>query len=56
MGQYFEEQPDAASDPGEVELTVAGRTLTLATDAGVFARHEIDRGTAVLLRIAPRVS
>jgi 16S rRNA (guanine1207-N2)-methyltransferase len=53
MGQYFEEQPGAASDPGEVELAVAGRTLALATDAGVFARHEIDRGTAVLLRKAP---
>jgi len=53
MGQYFEPQPGAASDPGEVSLDVAGRALQLATDAGVFARNGIDRGTAVLLRKAP---
>ena len=53
MGQYFEERPDAASDPDVVELTVAGRTLELMTDSGVFSRHRVDRGTEVLLRKAP---
>jgi 16S rRNA (guanine1207-N2)-methyltransferase len=53
MAQYFEERPDAASAPGRVELTVDGRTLALETDAGVFSRHRLDPGTAVLLRKAP---
>jgi len=53
MPQYFDEQPAAASDEGTVELSIAGRTLTLATDAGVFSRRRVDPGTEVLLRKAP---
>ncbi|MFI5047675.1 MAG: class I SAM-dependent methyltransferase [Acidimicrobiia bacterium] len=53
MGQYFEEQPAAESDPDVVELTVGDRRLALVTDAGVFSRHRLDRGTEVLLRKAP---
>jgi 16S rRNA (guanine1207-N2)-methyltransferase len=53
MAQYFEERPAAASDPDAVELTIGDRTLTLGTDAGVFSRHRVDPGTAVLLRKAP---
>jgi 16S rRNA (guanine1207-N2)-methyltransferase len=51
--QYFERRPDSESDPGEITLDVAGRTLTLTTDRGVFSRHRLDPGTAVLLRKAP---
>src|SRR5262249_34971319 len=32
---------------------VAGRTLELATDAGVFSRARLDPGTAVLLEVVP---
>ena len=53
MPQYFDEQPAAVPDEGAVELSVAGRTLTLATDAGVFSRRRVDPGTEVLLRKAP---
>ncbi|HEX5586528.1 MAG TPA: methyltransferase [Acidimicrobiia bacterium] len=53
MAQYFEERPRAASDQDTVELTVGERTLALATDSGVFSRHRLDPGTAVLLRKAP---
>ena len=53
MPHYFDEQPGAATDPGEVVLDVGGRTLRLATDTGVFSRSRLDPGTAVLLRKAP---
>jgi 16S rRNA (guanine1207-N2)-methyltransferase len=53
MSHYFDEQPGAASEPEQVEVTVAGRTLTLTTDTGVFSRHRVDPGTAVLLRKGP---
>jgi len=42
-----------ASDPGRVRLSVAGRSLELATDTGVFSRSRIDPGTAVLLEVVP---
>jgi 16S rRNA (guanine1207-N2)-methyltransferase len=53
MPQYFEERPETAAAPGRVELRVGGRALTLETDSGVFSRHRLDPGTAVLLRKAP---
>ena len=53
MPHYFDEQPGAATDPGEVVLDVGGRTLRLATDTGVFSRSRLDPGTTVLLRKAP---
>ncbi len=53
MPQYFDEQPDASHALEQVEVTVAGVTLRLTTDSGVFSRHRLDPGTAVLLRKAP---
>ncbi len=53
MPQYFEERPETASAPDRVELRVGGETLALETDSGVFSRHRLDPGTAVLLRKAP---
>jgi 16S rRNA (guanine1207-N2)-methyltransferase len=53
MTHYFDERPSAASDPDTVALTVGDRELVLSTDAGVFSRHRLDAGTAVLLRKAP---
>jgi 16S rRNA (guanine1207-N2)-methyltransferase len=53
MGHYFDEEPAATSDPGSVQVTVGDHTLALTTDAGVFSRHRLDPGTAVLLRKAP---
>ena len=53
MGQYFEDTPTVARDPNRVELVVGDRTLSLTTDTGVFSRHRVDAGTAVLLRKAP---
>jgi 16S rRNA (guanine1207-N2)-methyltransferase len=54
MTHYFQSPPPEASAPGSVRLKVAGgRTLELATDAGVFSRSQIDPGTAVLLHVLP---
>jgi len=49
VSHYFDESPTAGHRAGRVELAVAGRTLTLATDAGVFSAGQLDVGTAVLL-------
>ena len=50
---YFQSPQPEARSPGSVRLTVAGRVLGLATDTGVFSRHEVDPGTAVLLHVLP---
>lgn len=51
--QYFSEQPASASAPTSFTLEVDGRELELVTDAGVFARGRLDKGTRVLLAHAP---
>jgi 16S rRNA (guanine1207-N2)-methyltransferase len=50
---YFDESPTARRREGSVELSVAGRTLHLATDSGVFSGGGLDPGTAVLLDTVP---
>jgi len=49
---YFSAEPGARSRAGEVDVAVAGRTVRLHTDAGVFSGGRLDPGTAVLLRKA----
>lgn len=51
--QYFAESPDARHRAGTVDLLVAGRTIRLRTDAGVFSADRLDPGTAVLLDTVP---
>ncbi|CAA9252282.1 MAG: Ribosomal RNA small subunit methyltransferase C [uncultured Actinomycetospora sp.] len=51
--QYFSEQPGSASDPVAFRLEIGGVALDLTTDAGVFARGRLDKGTRVLLQHAP---
>jgi 16S rRNA (guanine1207-N2)-methyltransferase len=53
MPHYFETPAPDARAPGRVRLSVAGRTLDLATDAGVFSRAQLDPGTSVLLDVIP---
>ena len=50
---YFSATPSAASDPTAFRLTVRGLDLTVTTDAGVFARARLDKGTRVLLEHVP---
>ncbi|NMO88675.1 methyltransferase [Actinomycetospora sp. TBRC 11914] len=51
--QYFAEQPTAPSAPEPARLDVAGLSLTVTTDAGVFSRGRLDKGTRVLLEHVP---
>ena len=50
---YFSDTPTSASDPTPVRLTVRGLDLAAVTDAGVFSRGRLDKGTRVLLERAP---
>ena len=52
-GHYFAPEPEVASAPRPVAVTLAGRDLTLQTDRGVFSANRLDHGTAVLLEKAP---
>jgi 16S rRNA (guanine1207-N2)-methyltransferase len=53
MPHYFETPAPGVRAPGRARLTVAGRVLELATDAGVFSRERLDPGTSVLLEVMP---
>jgi 16S rRNA (guanine1207-N2)-methyltransferase len=47
--QYFARRPKSRRRPEEIRLAVLGHPFTFQTDAGVFSRGEIDRGTELLL-------
>ena len=51
---YFDATPSVASNRGSVELTLPDMSLTLATDAGVFAKNGVDPGTKLLLLDGPQ--
>ncbi len=48
-GHYFSEEPEAASDPTTVSLTLPDLSVSLISDRGVFSRDRIDAGTKLLL-------
>ncbi|MCU1530267.1 MAG: Ribosomal small subunit methyltransferase [Frondihabitans sp.] len=50
---YFSSKPSSALKPREIEVSLAGRTLSLATAAGVFSPQRLDQGTRVLLESMP---
>jgi len=48
---YFSEQPAAPGGrPYTIETDLRGFTLKLATEAGVFSRERVDRGTRLLIK------
>ena len=53
---YYTENPTSAHDERRVELLALGNALTFITDAGVFSRDGLDRGTEVLLEALPELS
>ena len=53
VGHYFETEPSVPSRPATVRLDLPDRSLTLATDRGVFAAGGVDPGTKYLLLEAP---
>lgn len=50
---YFSSKPSSELKPREIEVALAGRTLSLATAAGVFSPGRLDQGTRVLLDSMP---
>jgi 16S rRNA (guanine1207-N2)-methyltransferase len=52
-GHYFDAEPAASSRPRSVRLDLPDRSLTFATDRGVFSADRVDAGTKYLLLEAP---
>ncbi|MCM3504825.1 methyltransferase [Curtobacterium sp. ODYSSEY 48 V2] len=50
---YFSANPSSEARERQVHVTLAGRSLTLSTAAGVFSPDGVDRGTRVLLGSVP---
>ena len=50
---YYTPEPAAAHDEREVTLSALGVTLACVTDAGVFSRDGLDKGTEALLNALP---
>ena len=50
---YYTESPNSAHDERRVAVNALGNELTFVTDAGVFSRDGLDRGTEVLLEALP---
>src|SRR5207245_10013770 len=48
-GQYFEKRPASAPRPARITVTIRGRPFLFQTDAGVFSREGLERGTELLL-------
>ncbi len=47
--QYFEERPSASRRPAQITIRVRDHPFVFRTDAGVFSRSDLDRGTELLL-------
>src|SRR2546428_14071444 len=47
--QYFARRPASRRRPAEFHVSVRGHAFRFRTDAGVFSRGELDRGTVLLL-------
>ncbi|OIH97330.1 class I SAM-dependent methyltransferase [Curtobacterium sp. MCBA15_001] len=50
---YFSATPESQARPRQISVTLAGRTFSFTTAAGVFSPDGIDRGTRVLLGSVP---
>lgn len=51
--QYFSPSPRSESNPAMFEVFFAGHTFSFMTDAGVFSKGELDKGTRLLLSSLP---
>ncbi len=54
--QYYTAEPASASRPASCTALYRGYTLRFETDAGVFSRGELDKGTELLLAALPPLS
>ncbi len=53
---YYTENPHSAHDERLIEVRALGNVLRFTTDAGVFSRDGLDRGTEVLLNALPELT
>ena len=53
---YYTENPNSAHEERRVAVNALGNALTFITDAGVFSRDGLDRGTELLLEALPPLS
>ena len=53
---YYTENPQSAHDVRLIEFRALGNVLRFTTDAGVFSRDGLDRGTEVLLNALPELT
>ncbi len=53
---YYTENPTSAHDERHFALNLLGEDLTFTTDAGVFSRDGLDRGTRLLLEALPELT
>jgi len=57
--QYFATRPASRRRPTEIRVVIRGHPFTLRTEAGIFSRGALDRGTELLLEaldVGPRES
>jgi len=47
--QYFEPRPASRPRPSEIRAAIRGHPFVFRTDAGVFSKARVDRGTELLL-------
>ena len=47
--QYFANRPSSRRRPSEIRVVLRGHSLTFRSDAGVFSREAVDRGTHLLI-------
>ena len=52
----YTENPASAHDERRIVLSILGQELTFTTDAGVFSRDGLDRGTELLLEALPELT
>ena len=53
---YYTQTPTSAHDERAITVTILGETLHFTTDAGVFSRDGLDKGTEILLKALPPLS
>ena len=53
---YFSENPESPHHLAQCKASYRGRDFTFETDAGVFSRDGLDKGTAILLDALPELS
>lgn len=52
MDHYYSSKPTSKSDREKWEITLAGVKFSFMTDAGVFSKKQVDRGSEVLIKTA----